>query len=87
LQAHLDFLAEDGEEVPSPKATTNSTEPDKFYSDEKADYTLVTVYPPSRQVRVNISIQDRTLALLDDMARSSGLTRSGMIAAMINERQ
>ena len=84
LQAHLDLLHELGDPIPEPTpladqpadVTTPEANTIKFVS-------WINAEPPSRSVRVNISLQERLLHRVDRHAQATGLNRSAFIAAAV----
>ncbi len=82
LQGHLDTLHALGDAVPEPRAVEESTLR-RYEADEVLHTALVEIRPPARTVRINLTIQDRLLARLDELAKSKGTTRSGMVARLV----
>ena len=85
LQFHLDGMEEDGLALPTPATSEDSVDLTKFAQNETLIVTRVPTELPSRTVRVNVSIQDRTLARLDAAAKEAGTTRSGMITRLVDQ--
>lgn len=77
LRAHVSWMVEDGDEVPPP------TDLDTIMSDpENRDGVAILVdlkQPEERVVRVNITLPQRALELIDEAAEAAGQTRSGFI--------
>jgi predicted RNase H-like HicB family nuclease len=76
LQGHLDALADHGMEIPSPAPAEDHYV--RAGPDEQIMGALVEVEPPSRAVRVNVSLQERLLARIDRIAGRGG--RSAFLA-------
>ena len=84
LAFHVEGMIEDGEAVPQPR-TLSELRSDPEFASEAADVKHVCVVEvpfdaPSKQVRVNITIEDRLLAAIDKSAETLGQTRSAFIA-------
>lgn len=47
---------------------------------------LIPYAPPSRAVRINITIEESLLTRADRVAQAEGETRSGFIAAAVRQR-
>jgi len=77
LEAHVSWMVEDGEEVPPPTAL------DAIMADsENRDGVAILVdlkQPDERVVRVNITLPQKALELIDEAAEAAGQTRSGFI--------
>ena len=84
LQGHIDTLYEVGETVPAP-SPIESLVVDPATADETVRTILIPAMPPSRTVRVNITMKDRVLADLDAAAKARGISRSGLIARLVED--
>ena len=75
---HLEGLASDGEPVPEPSSLQ------EIMSDpENRDGVAILVDPPkstAKSVRLNITLADDLVELIDRYAEAHGLTRSGFLA-------
>jgi len=79
LASLVDFLV--AENRPLPKALEDGASPDFDPSEYTAPRALlVPVEVPGRAVRVNISLDEGLLGRLDEIARRSGNSRSGLLA-------
>jgi predicted RNase H-like HicB family nuclease len=78
LALHLDGLAEDGDAAPEPSSL------DVIMKDAlNRDAVAVLVDPPrvsNRAVRLNITLPDDLVELIDRHAAANGMTRSGFLA-------
>lgn len=84
-ELHLEGMLEDGEPIPAPSAI-ESLKDDPKYAD--GIWALITVdlsKISGRSRRVNITLPERVLALVDEAARRSGETRSGYLARLALE--
>ncbi|MHB1157342.1 MAG: type II toxin-antitoxin system HicB family antitoxin [Phycisphaerales bacterium] len=80
ILGHLEALMDTGQAIPDPQPIEeHKRHPD--YAD--ADFWAVVEIDPSqlpgKAVRVNISMQERTLSMIDAAARKAHLTRSGLL--------
>jgi len=83
LQAHLDLSVEHGDTIPEPSTLDQIVvEPDVV----EAARILVRADPPSRTVRVNITMPEDLLAAVDRYAVRTGYSRSGLLAQAVRER-
>ncbi|GGJ14412.1 type II toxin-antitoxin system HicB family antitoxin [Neoroseomonas lacus] len=79
LALHIEGMVEDGEAVPEPSSLT-----DIMRDRENRDAVAVLVPGPTRAakaIRVNITLPEDALRLMDSYAEQHGLTRSGLILA------
>jgi predicted RNase H-like HicB family nuclease len=83
LAAHLAMLIDSGVALPAPRPLA-SLRDDSDLADDFAEAAttilLPALIPAGRTVRVNISLDENTLSLVDDAARARGLTRSAYLA-------
>ena len=80
LAFHVDGLAEDGP-LPRPRSMSELERDPAFLEDaEGALLALVPYDPPTRAVRVNITLDESLLTRIDRAAEASGETRSGFLA-------
>ena len=79
LASLIDFLVAEGR--PLPPALEDGASPDFDPSEYTAPRALfVPVEIPGRAVRVNVSLEEGLLGRLDEIARRSGTSRSGLLA-------
>jgi predicted RNase H-like HicB family nuclease len=85
LVFHVEGMIEDGEAPPEPRTVERlrADEPDWM---EGAVLALVPVEVPGKAHRINISLDEGLLALIDTAAARSGQTRSGFLASAARER-
>jgi predicted RNase H-like HicB family nuclease len=87
VAAHLALMVEQGETIPTP-STLDALKNDPEYHDDFAAHVavaLVAYEPPSKAVRVNITIDEHLLHALDRAAERANTTRSGFIAAAVRD--
>jgi predicted RNase H-like HicB family nuclease len=80
IECHLEGLLLDGDEIP-PAQSVESHLKNKAYAG--GTWALVTVdlsRLASKAKRINITLPERVLALVDEQARREGETRSGLLA-------
>lgn len=93
LAFHAEGLAQDGP-LPRPRSLSELNSDPAFLSDKKdALLVLVSYDPPSRAVRINVTVEDSLLARIDRAAEAIGETRSRYLATsarlrmgVVNER-
>jgi predicted RNase H-like HicB family nuclease len=86
LAFHVEGLAEDGP-LPVPRTLAVLRKDKSFRRDAKdALVALVPYAPPTRAVRVNITLDESLLERVDRTAESLGETRSGFLAAAARKR-
>lgn len=86
LAFHAEGLAEDGP-LPDPRTLTELKKDGEFRRDAKgAMVALVPYLPPSRAVRLNITLDESLLSRIDSAATALGETRSGFLAAAARKR-
>lgn len=80
IDAHCEFLAEDGQDVPLPAAmTSHQSNPDYAgWVWALVDVAVESYWGPAE--KVNITLPGRTLRRIDEYARAHGQTRSGFLA-------
>jgi len=79
LASMVEVMLEEGDTLPP--AIEDGASPAFDTSEYDAPYALlVPVEIPGRAVRVNVSLDERLLGRLDEIARRSGNTRSGLLA-------
>lgn len=83
LQAHIELTMEHGEAMPEP-STLDEIEVDADVVE--AARILVRADPPTRTVRVNITMPEDLLAAVDRYAVRTGYSRSGLLAQAVRER-
>jgi len=80
LAFHAEGLAEDGP-LPRPRTLSELDRDPNFLEDRKdALLVLVPYEPPSRAVRINVTIEESLLARIDHAAEAAGETRSRYLA-------
>ena len=83
LTAHLATLVDSGEQIPDSRPLPD-LKADTEYSDDFAEalttVMLPVLLPSGRTRRVNLSLDENTLELMDRSARDRGLTRSAFAA-------
>ena len=80
IECHLEGLLLDGEEIPPAQSVETHLE-NRDYAD--GTWALVSVdlsRLASKAKRINITLPERVLALVDEQARREGETRSGLLA-------
>jgi len=80
IECHLEGLLLDGEEIP-PAQSVETHLDNRDYAD--GTWALVSVdlsRLASKAKRINITLPERVLALVDEQARREGETRSGLLA-------
>jgi predicted RNase H-like HicB family nuclease len=81
LAFHAEGLAEDGP-LPHPRSLSELKSDSDFCEDAKhAVLVLVPYDPPTRAVRINVTLEESLLARIDRSADAAGETRSGYLAA------
>jgi predicted RNase H-like HicB family nuclease len=86
LAFHAEGLAED-DTLPSPRTLSELANNPDFIEDSKGAVAVLVPYqPPSRAVRLNITLEESLLQRLDQAARTKGETRSGYIAGAVRFR-
>ena len=84
---HVSGMAEDGEDLPSPRSLDELRQDPIFREDsEGAMVALVQVDLPTKAVRVNVSIEEILLRRLDRAAEAAGVSRSGYLAQAVKAR-
>jgi predicted RNase H-like HicB family nuclease len=80
IECHLEGLLLDGEPIPSPQ-TVESHQSNPDYADGIWAFVNVDITKLSGKTRrVNITLPERVLSLMDKYASEHGETRSGLIA-------
>lgn len=88
LAFHVAGMIEDGRQLPPIRSLTE-LRADPQFREDASDAILVTLVPvelPSKVLRVNITLDENTLGLIDRAAEASGETRSGFLARAAKER-
>jgi predicted RNase H-like HicB family nuclease len=78
LALHLEGMAADGEQIPEPSSLE-----DVMSDASHRDGVAILVDPPktvAKSVRLNITLADDLVELIDRHAEANGLTRSGFLA-------
>jgi len=81
LQFHVEGILEDGEHMPDPCGLEEIT---KQYKNAVA-YFVVSVTAKSRSIRINCTIDENLLEILDRKSQELGMTRSGFIAEAVRK--
>ncbi|WP_027179789.1 type II toxin-antitoxin system HicB family antitoxin [Maridesulfovibrio bastinii] len=79
LAFHIDGMKEDGEKIPAP--TTDFKAVYEEYCNDKDFHSLmlVTLQEKVKKVRVNISVPEQDLKLIDTVADKHGMDRSAFL--------
>jgi predicted RNase H-like HicB family nuclease len=86
LAFHLEGLAEDGP-LPMPRTLAELARDRRFRADVKGALAVLVPYtPPTRAVRLNVTLDEGLLELVDHAARDAGETRSGWLANAARRR-
>jgi predicted RNase H-like HicB family nuclease len=83
LALHIQGLKEDKLKIPNPSGLEIIS---KLNSDKKNTHAIIFIEPSkltSKQVRVNISLDEKLLETADSLAQEKGLTRSSYLAVLI----
>lgn len=82
LAFHLEGMAEDKQPMPVPHQLESLQANPEFAIDfaEAKLVTLIPYDPPSKAMRVNITIEEHLLEAIDQRARAEGSSRSGFLA-------
>lgn len=84
LASHLAALLDNGGAMPRPSDLAEMRADPEFADDfaEAAGVIMLpAIVPAGRTLRVNLSLDENTLDLIDSSARDRGLTRSAFVAA------
>jgi predicted RNase H-like HicB family nuclease len=86
LAFHVEGLAEDGP-LPVPRTLQQLQADKSFRADAKGAVVMLVPYaPPSKSVRLNITLDESLLNRVDQAAQRAGETRSGYLAAAARRR-
>jgi predicted RNase H-like HicB family nuclease len=85
LALHVEGMIEDGEALPDPRSVERLRADEPEWMDG-ALMALIPVEVPGKALRVNISLDEGLLALIDKGAARAGQTRSGFLASAARER-
>jgi len=85
LALHIDGMIEDGEPLPEPRPVERLRAEEPEWMDG-ALLALIPVEVSGKALRVNISLDEGLLSLIDKAAARSGQTRSGFLANAARER-
>ncbi len=86
ILGHLELLIETGQTIPEPKPIEiHRRNPDYKGAALWAVVEVDTDQLPGKAVRINISINDRVLSVIDEFARHQGETRSGLLQKAVQE--
>lgn len=87
LAFHIEGMVDDGIEPPKARSLEELRRDPAFGEDaDGAMVALIPYMPPSRAVRVNVTIEESLLARADRAAEAEGETRSGFIASALRRR-
>ncbi len=84
LALHIEGLLEDGEKLPAPSAAED-LDVGALVEGEHIYLIFVTVDPPTKTVRVNITLDEGLLHAADREAKRRGTTRSGLIQDLVRK--
>jgi len=84
LALHIEGLLEDGEELPAP-SVAEDIDLAAFVEGERFYLIFVTVDPPTKTVRVNITLDEGLLRAADREAKRRGTTRSGLFQDLVRK--
>lgn len=83
LRQHLEVMADNGETIPAP-SVVNSLQSALAEAREIDSDAFIVMLPAiqssNRSVRVNLSLDERTVAAIDRAAKERGFTRSRFVA-------
>ena len=88
LAFHLEGMAEDGDEAPVPR-TLDAIKADPDFAFELSEpyvVALVSYEPPSRAIRINVTMDERLVSAIDRAAKREGGSRSGFLANAAREK-
>jgi predicted RNase H-like HicB family nuclease len=80
IECHLEGLLADGEVLPQPSAIDDHRANPDYVGGTWALVDIDLSRLDSKTLRINISIPERVLALIDEEAKRAGETRSGFLA-------
>ena len=88
LEAHMEVMADDGDEIPEPSPLEDAQAmlAERFAAIDVDGSDAVWQLVPApdiseQQARVNVSFKRYTLDMIDRKADAAGMTRSGFLAA------
>jgi predicted RNase H-like HicB family nuclease len=88
LAFHLEGMAEDGENAPIPRSL-DAIKGDPEFAFEFSEphvVALVPYDPPTRSIRINVTMEEQLVKAIDRAAKREGGTRSGFLAQAARER-
>ena len=89
MRLWVEDALEDGEKIPQPRSLAEVVA-DRAVRGERNAETVLVLIPLVRDVgrpkKANVSLDEGTLAAIDDEARARGLTRSAFIASAALEK-
>jgi predicted RNase H-like HicB family nuclease len=85
LALHIDGMIEDGQALPEPRSVERLRAEEPEWMDG-ALLALIPVEVSGKALRVNISLDEGLLSLIDRAAARAGQTRSGFLANAARER-
>ena len=87
LSFHVAGMVEDGDPIPAPQTLAGLRASSSFREDaEGAVVALVHFDVPGRAIRLNISMEERLLELVDRAAAASGQSRSAFLGDAARQR-
>jgi len=79
IECHLEGMITDGEAIPNPKTVEHHKDDPDFAAGVWAVISVDLTKLSGKARRVNVTIPERVLSLIDDYASRHGETRSGLI--------
>lgn len=87
LAFHADGMAEDGLALPAVRTLDELRKDKEARADMRGALIMLVPYdPPSRAVRINLTMDEALLARVDQAASRAGESRSGFLAAAARKR-
>jgi predicted RNase H-like HicB family nuclease len=82
LSAHVELMRADGDPIPEPRDVESIRAAREDWVDfENAIVTMIPLLPPAgKPVRLNISLDEELVKIIDHTAEVRGMTRSGFLA-------
>ena len=85
IECHLEGMLRDGEEVPQPQPVETHRKNRHLTGGTWALVNIDLSRLNSKTKRINITVPERVLALVDEQARREGESRSGLLARAVME--
>lgn len=88
VAAHLENMHDHGDPIPVPRDLDQLRGDAEFADDFEGHeaVALVPYFPPSKSVRVNITLDEHLLTAIDRAAETGGMTRSGYLSEAARAR-